>query len=120
MFEDGVYCFSSVFYKCNVTGILQRQVSTRTNYKTQPTWDTVVNPCYALINESLYGNDLDETGKVGMVQLKSYDCYLPHSKGAKVGDRFYISASEYYQVEAIATRRFDNVDLITLGEDTRE
>ena len=119
VFEGETYSNSVVLYKCNTTGKVKRQSITRVNYSPQVAWDDVVDPCYALVTESLYGNELDDDTRVGRVTLKSYDCYLPSSKGVKKGDRFWISADEYYVVENISSRRFDSVDLLTLGEDNR-
>lgn len=120
LFENEVYCFSAVFYKCNAVGIIKRRQELRIKYKQHIAWPNIATDCHALLTESYYGNKLDEDERVGPVSLNSIDCYLPHSKGAQKGDRFWISSTEYYQVEHIFIRRFDNVDLAILGEDTRE
>ncbi len=119
MFEGAAYQYSAVFYKCNTSGILYRPITGEENYHSTLTWDEIKNPCYALLTESLYGNELDEDEEIGPVSKSKIDCYIPHSIGIKEGDRYQVSLDEYYQVEHIMTRRFDNVDLVTLGEDNR-
>lgn len=118
-FEGSIYSYSAVLYKSNVTGSLYRLSETKVDYRSTVSWSAVVASAYALLTENQFGNELDDDGEVGKVSLKAIDCYLPRSYGAIIGDRFEVSSTEYYQVEDIKLRRFDNIDLITLGEDTR-
>lgn len=120
MFEDAIYRYDSVVYKCNTTAILQRPTETRDeNFKTTTAFSVVQEDVHTLITESLYGNELDTDEELASIGLSSEDCYIPSSVGVEYLDRLWISASEYYQVEVVKKRRFDAVDLIVLGEDTR-
>jgi hypothetical protein len=119
MFEDAIYRYDSVLYKCNVLATLQRPTDTRTNYTINTTFATIDSAVNALITESLYGNELDTDEELALLGLTSEDCYVPSTVGVEYLDRFWISATEYYQVEVVKKRRYENVDLIILGEDTR-
>ncbi|MGD8848003.1 MAG: hypothetical protein PVI54_20950, partial [Desulfobacteraceae bacterium] len=118
-FEGTAYSYSAVLYKCNVAGVVLRPSNAKVNYKAKKYWYMRISPCYALLTENQYGNELNEDGDVGHSSLKVIDCYVSHWAGIEIGDQFQVSANEYYRVESIALRKFDNVDLITLGEDTR-
>lgn len=119
MFEDATYRYDSVIYKSNVTAKLQRPTETRENYTITTTFSTIKETVYALVTESLYGNELDIDEELAAMGVMSEDCYVPSSVGVEYLDRFWISETEYYQVEVVKKRRFENVDLIILGEDTR-
>jgi len=119
MFEDAIYRYDSVLYKCNTVAILQRPTETRVNYTITTTFPAIQETVNALITESLYGNELDTDEELALLGISSEDCYVSSSVGVERQDRFWISDSEYYQVEVVRTRRFDGVDLIVLGEDTR-
>jgi len=119
MFENAIYRYDSVIYKCNVTATLKRPTETRVNYTTEVDFSTIQENVYALITESLYGNELDTDEQLALLGISSQDCYVPSSVGVERLDRFWISETEYYQVEVVKKRRFDGVDLIVLGEDTR-
>lgn len=119
MFEDAIYRYDSVLYKCNVLATLQRFTETRTNYTVSIVPVTIDSAVNALITESLYGNELDMDEELALLGLTSEDCYVPSTVGVEYLDRFWISATEYYQVEVVKKRRYDGVDLIILGEDTR-
>lgn len=119
MLENAIYRYDSVIYKSNVTATLKRPSSTRLNYNITEDFPIIQENVYALITESLYGNELDTDEELAMLGISSEDCYVPSSVGVEHLDRFWISETEYYQVEVVKKRRFDGVDLIILGEDTR-
>lgn len=119
IFEGEIYRYSAVFYKCNVEGGLYRPASGREKYSAVLTWTAVQSPCPALLTESRYGHELDDDAELGPVSLSAIDGYLPHVVGARKGDRYEVTAGEYYQVESIRYRHFDSVDLLSLGEDRR-
>jgi len=119
MFEDIVYRYDSVVYKCNVVATVQRPVETTENYTVTTSFSTITEDVNMLITESLYGNELDTDEELASIGLSSEDCYVSSSVGIEYLDRIWISETEYYQVEVIKKRRFDGVDLIILGEDTR-
>lgn len=119
VFEAEIYCYTTVLYKCNATGVLFRPMQRKIDHKAEIIWARIVDPCYALITESFYGHELEDKDPVGPVSKLAMDCYVSHSSGAQKGDRYFISATEYFQVESIMTRRYDSVDIALLGEDTR-
>lgn len=121
VFEDAIYRYDSVIYKCNVAATLKRPTETRSSdtYAITTTFPTIKETVNALITESLYGNELDTDEELASLGISSEDCYVSSSVGVERLDRFWISDTEYYQVEVVKKRRFDGVDLIILGEDTR-
>ena len=119
MFEGVVIRFNSVLYKTNAVATIQRQSVTREDYTSQSDWTTVKASAPILLTEALYGNSLDIDEELGQIGMSENDLYIPSSVGIKPMDRVYISADEYYKVEAVRKRRFDSVDLATIGEDNR-
>jgi len=118
-FEAETYRHTAVLYKCNAAGALFRPFQRKVAHKAEIIWARIVDPCYALITESFYGHELEDKDPVGPVSKLAMDCYVSHSSGVQKGDRYFISATEYFQVESIMTRRYDSVDIALLGEDTR-
>ena len=119
-FEGSIFKKTAMLYKCNTAGGLYRPTTRRIDGKAKTFWSEIANPCHALLTESFYGHELDAGEAVGPVSKLAMDCYMPHTVGAQKGDRLRVSPTESYQIESIMTRRFDSVDLILLGEDTRE
>lgn len=114
---------AAVLYKCNVSGELSRLSGEQTwdsNYELQSNFVSVKNDCYGLLTESLYGNDLEENEELGNLGLESDELYVPSSYGIRVHDRYSVSSGEYYRVESVSKRKYDNIDVATLGEDTRK
>lgn len=119
IFENTPILYNCVLFKSNVTGTIKRPTEARVGYKMATTWATVKADCYGLMTESLYGNELETDELLGQLGLKANELYIPSSYGIGEKDRFEISSSEYYRVEAIKTRRYESVDLCDVGEDTR-
>jgi len=119
LFEGCVIRYNAVIYKCNVVGTIRRPSTSYVSYSTTTSWNTIKSNVNALITESLFGNELDQDDELGALGLSSNDMYIPNSLGVKVLDRFKISSNEYYQIETIKARRFENIDLVGLGEDNR-
>ncbi|MDY0324786.1 MAG: hypothetical protein RBQ87_01265 [Candidatus Cloacimonadaceae bacterium] len=119
MFEGSVMRYNSVLYKTNAVVTIQRQLLSAVDYTSQVAWSTVKAGAHVLITEALYGNALDADEAVGQINMSENDLYIPASVGLQERDRVWVSADEYYMVETIRKRRFDNVDLATIGEDTR-
>lgn len=121
LFENEVIEYSCTFYKSNVTGVLKRlgAQTADANYRKNPSWATVKDPCYALLTESLYGNNLQTDLELGWLGLKANELYIPSSVGVLPLDRFLVSATDYFMVETVNRRRFNNVDVAILSEDTR-
>lgn len=120
LFEDEAYRRTAVLYKSNVIGTLYRPREIKVGYNTRIVWQIVKQSVYGLFTESYYGHELNDDAPVGPVTSLAMDGYIPHTVGCKKGDRLWISDSEYYQAESIMTRRYDNVDVVQFGEDTRE
>lgn len=120
LFEGEIMRNNAVLYKTNVVATIQRQAVTRHAVDAVVTWATVKANAHVLITEALYGNSLDADEDGGQFSMSENDLYIPASVGIKPNDRVYISETEYYKVEAVRYRRFDNVHLATIGEDTRE
>jgi len=119
LFEGEAIRYNAVMYKCNVVGTVLRSTESRVDYSVSDSWATVKADANALITESLFGNELEMDEDLGALDLSSKDLFIPSSIGVEVLDRFKISTNEYYQVEVVKDRRFDSVDLVVLGEDTR-
>ena len=121
-FQNGTIEQAAVLYKCNVSGQLYR-------YSGEATWDDdydlvaapvlIKSDCYGLLTEALYGNDLNENRELGNLGLQEHELYIPASVGVEVHDRYQVSSGEYYRVETIAKRRYENIDVAIVGEDTR-
>jgi hypothetical protein len=90
--EGSVYQWGSVLYKTNVIGRVMRPASTRDErYRQAMEWSAVQTGCYALMTESLYGNELDADEELANLGLKREDLYIPASSGIQRDDRFDIS-----------------------------
>lgn len=125
MFENAVYQYDMVLYKCNVaSGELFRPSgetwddSTDQYHKT-PTWETIKDNCDAMQVASLYGNDLDADNEIALMGLRNDEVLLPHSVGARVLDRWQPASGEYYLVGKIETRRYPDIDVLAVEEDNR-
>lgn len=123
-FKNALISYQSVFYKANVSGELQR-FSGETGWSSQTYtrdshWETEKSPAYGLLTENLFGTDLDRDEEFAQFSLQSSTLYLPHSYGAIVLDRYVPSSGEYFKIASVESRKFDNVDVCHLEEDTRQ
>ena len=123
LFEDEVIKNDVVLYKCNVSGEILRLSGegswNRITMKKTPVWETVRADAFALQTEGIYGNsDLPEA-PLGAVPDIKHELYIPTSFGIRELDRYQPVSGEYYRVEAVFHRRFDNVDVVVLQDDTR-
>jgi hypothetical protein len=90
--EGATYMWGSVLYKTNVIGRVMRPSSARDErYRQDVSWAAVKTGCYALLTESLYGNELDSNEELANLGLKREDLYIPASSGIRQDDRFDIS-----------------------------
>jgi len=121
VFENEVISFESVLYKCNVSGELKRYSgeSFDSDYKLVRVFETVRSNCYALMTEGLFGHGIESDEELARFGLSNQECYMPLSFGPSLEDRYEPVSGEYYIVESVKKRRFDNVALIELKEDTR-
>jgi hypothetical protein len=110
--------------RCNVYGSLKR-LSTVTNadYIKVPTWtDVTVEPLRALQYEDKSGNFQEIEGHLMSFNKEQHSLLLPIFVPVQVDDRWYPSYSnlnEFYRISSIDTRRFENVSICDLEEDTR-
>lgn len=122
LLENAVYQYNAVFYKANIVADILRSsegdwpVDT---YHRATTWAYVKRSADILITTPLYGHELDAEEELGQLEIEVHEMYVPTSIGVLPLDRVRISSLVYYQVETIKARRYDGVDVVELGEDTR-
>lgn len=119
-FENEVIRYLAVLYKVNVVLDILRPQNTTVGYNTSFDFLELYSEQKALIYAPLFGNvgriD-DEAGEYG---LDKQELYLPVGYDIKEIDRIRISGtSEYYQVNSVILRRFPNIIVASLKEDTR-
>jgi hypothetical protein len=122
MLENEIYQYDGVFYKTNVSCDIFRPVEDADypdDYHRDTTWTLVKASADVLITSPLYGSDLDADSPIGMLGIEMHEMYVPTSIGVQPLDRIRISTHEYYEVRTVKPRRYDGVDVVELGEDTR-
>lgn len=122
IFENSIYGYDAVLYKCNVSGQLVRPSGevwpSQTYHKTME-WEVIESECFGLQTEPLFGHDLETEEEIGLLGIERHELYVPSSVGIQVHDRFEPVSGEFYRVETFRKRRFSNVDIVELAEDTR-
>lgn len=119
-FKGAIYSFSCVLYKCNiVSGQILRPSKSDVGYDSSLAWTSIATGISALQTESFYGNMLDPEIEIGLIGREMHDLYIPRSYGIQEHDRWKLSATEYYEVTEIKSRRFAGVDLAQISKDTR-
>lgn len=123
LFNNEVYDYDTVLYKCNVlSGELLRpsgEVRDPQTYHIETQWELIRGECYALQTENIFGIDIETDAELGEIGIENHELYIPESYGAKINDRFITASGEYYKINAIKTRRFPGVVICKLEEDTR-
>lgn len=123
IFENEIISFGCVFYKCNVSGELTRpsdEESWDGNYHQHQGWESVKEVVYGLLTEALYGHSLDSDSELGEIGLENHELYVSNTVGARVLDRYIaVSGEEWHKVETIKKRRYNQIDVLGLSEDTR-
>ena len=123
MFENEINTQECVLYKCNVSGELLRFSgegwATSTDYQHIAQWDTQKSTAYGLLTETLFGSDLTQNEELGQLGVQAQMLYLPSRYGAKVLDRYEYVSGEFLKVEVIESRKFENIDVCYMAEDTR-
>lgn len=124
MFEDAINTQECVLYKCNVSGELLRFSGEGwlidTTYQHNQQWDTEKSTAYGLLTEKLFGSDLTQDEELGQIGVEAHELYLPSSYGATALDRYEYSSGEFLKIEVVEKRKFDNIDICHIAEDTRE
>lgn len=122
MLEDGLVNMDAVLYKTNVSGELFRPSGEEWdgNYRRQSAWTLVASGCYGLLTEKLFGTDLLQDEELGQIGVEAQVLYLPSSYEVQALDRYQPASGEFYKIEVVESRKFDNVDVCHVAEDTRE
>jgi len=93
--EGETYQWNSVLHKTNAVGRILRKPSTSTRstrYQQTAAWSVTNTSCYALMTESLYGNEMDTDEDLANLGLMREDLYISSKHGILRNDRFDISA----------------------------
>lgn len=122
VFQDEIIENSIVLYKCNVSGELLRpseEEGWNSEYRMTGGFAQVAQDVFALQTEALYGHELDSDNELADLGLEEHELYVPASSGIQILDRYQATSGEYFKVETIKKRRFDQVWVCQLTEDTR-
>ena len=119
-FENEIIRHLAVLYKINAVADILRPQHTRIGYDTS--FDFVVQypSVPILIYAPLFGNVLGVNADVGTYSSSAFDLYISADYAIEVGDRMQITNVEYYAVDVVIPRRFPNILVCGLSEDTRE
>jgi hypothetical protein len=121
MFENTVISYQAVLYKSNemVTIYRPSEVRDPNSYHISTTWTPVETARPILITAPLFGIDLETDEQLGLIGLQVHEAFVPTSYDIQVLDRMLLSSGEYFRVEAIKKRRFEGMDVLEVGQDTR-
>jgi len=122
VFENEVYEFSGVYYKCNVSGEILRpsgEVRDTDTYELKEKFNLIESNVYALQTEPLFGTELNTDEMLGVLQIEKDELYIPSSYNIQVLDRYQPVSGEYYKVNKVLKRRYNGIDVCTLEEDNR-
>lgn len=124
IFENEIIKNDVVLYKTNeVVDIFRpsQEESDRSSqtYHLETSWTKVKDDIDVLITTSLFGHDLNDDLALGQISIEKHEMYIPSEVGIQPLDRVRVSSQEYYLVESVKPRRYENVDVIALVEDTR-
>ena len=123
LFEDSIVDYTAVLFRCNISGgVLKRFSDTPgfdSDYKRLPKWTDIYTNIRGLHTEARFGPGLDDFQDIMEVPVDKDLLYMTGYYSIKVGDRWWLSATEYYKVEQVSVRRLDNVNIIKLAVDTR-
>jgi hypothetical protein len=126
MFENQIIEYGAVLYKSNVSGSLWRssgETRDAETYQQRQNWVEVHGVCYGLLTEKLFGMGLEQDEELGQLGVQAEVIYIPSAYNAKVLDRYVVTSgenAEYYKIEIVEARKFDNVDVCHVVEDTRQ
>lgn len=122
-FENELVNYETVLYKCNVSGELYEFSGEDYNeqtYQKYNRWTLVKENCYALLTEKIFGTDLDQDESFGQLEIEADLLFIPSSVGVEIMMRYSPVSGEYYKIKSVEKRKFDNVDMCQLEEDTRQ
>ncbi len=124
LFENSITEYDAVLYKCNIlSGELWRpsgeDVWPDASYHKETEWQLISGELFGLQTEPLFGQDFDSDAELGQIGIERHQLYIPESYNVQLKDRWQSASGEWYQIESIKRRRFPNVVICELGEDTR-
>lgn len=122
LFENTAIRYDVVLYKCNVLVDIVRPEEPDgwdSDYRKLTTWRYIGEQKPALITTPLYGHDLATDEELGYLGLEVHEMYAPVNLGIRTLDRIRLTSTEYFRVETIKPRRYKDVNVFELGEDTR-
>lgn len=121
VFENELIKYDGVLYRCNVSGeLLRPSGETRdADYHKVNVWQPLQSEAYALQTEPLFGGELEEV-ELGTIGIEKHEMYIPSIYGVQELDRYITTSGEVYRIESIKKRRYKGVDVVVLGEDTRQ
>lgn len=124
IFENEVIKYDVVLYKTNETVDILRpsqEESDRSSqtYLLETSWTMVKGNIDVLITTSLFGHDLNDDLALGQINIEKHEMYIPSSVGIQSLDRIRLTSQEYYLVQSVKPRRYADVDVVALIEDTR-
>jgi hypothetical protein len=121
MFENSIISYQAVLYKTNETMTIYRPSNQRDSqtYHMRTIWTPVKTAVPILITSPLFGIDLETDQELGLIGLQLHEAYVPSNYGIQVLDRLLLSSGEYFRVEALKKRRFEGIDVLDVGTDTR-
>jgi hypothetical protein len=122
MLENEVIQYNVVLYKTNVKINVERpqEIRSTQSYYTRTSWNRIQVNVDALLTSPLFGVSLDTDEPIGLLGIERGEMYVPSSYGIQILDRIVIfETDEYYRVEAIKKRRYEDVDVVDVGEDVR-
>jgi hypothetical protein len=123
IFEDAVIASDCMLYKTGDVATFSRVTAQSRNMQTYEPIEIFV-PYAAgvevLVYDKLYGSVINEASSIGNLSIRINEMMVSSSIGVKTNDRVALSATEYYKVEQIETRRFSGaIWVCSLTEDSR-
>lgn len=121
IFENEIIKYDVVLYKANIspTILRPREIRDPQTYQMRTVWDVVGTAVDCLLTTPLHGHDLETDEQIGLLGIQNHELYVPESIGVKALDRIRLSSAENYRVETVKKRRYSNVTVFDIGEDTR-
>jgi hypothetical protein len=115
---DPVETGASLF-RVNVTGSIQREGTTRDGqYRLIDGFSDVYSGIPGTLMDDMARSFTSEERMFSIQELRK-GVIIQSGYNVKTGDRFAVSASEYYRVEVIERNRFEGLIVCYLAEDTR-
>jgi len=122
-FEDGPIEKEGVLYKCNISsGRLWRASGEDwddTSYRKIEDFQIIHDNVNALMTEGLYGHELEEDEEIGQITREGHEVYLSGDLLPQALDIWEPTSGEFYEVRTIKTRRYENIKVLEVSEQTR-